>query len=198
MWTFKNFISSRSKIHCRHFQNIRCYHSKNEVGDMSDDLDGDHNVRDVRGVRGVHDVQSILHDVCEVLLLSGFAYEITLKWAFFEWIFNHCGDVIFCVIHVRVSSQLGSSVLVEDLSPFLRAIHSTFSDISYLSERGGEADRRKKQMWCVYLPFGLLLSALETIFFWYFLILDHLLIDDIFKVATRIKIKAGFRKNRFL
>ena len=52
-------------------------------------------------------------------------------------------------------------------------------------------------MWCVYLPFGLLLSALETIFFWYFLILDHLLIDDIFKVATRIKIKAGFRKNRF-
>ena len=52
-------------------------------------------------------------------------------------------------------------------------------------------------MWCVYLPFGLLLSALETIFFWYFLILDHLLIDDIFKVATRIKIKAGFRKNQF-
>ena len=43
---------------------------------MSDDLDGDHNVRDVRGVRGVHDVQNILRGVCEVLLLSGSAYKI--------------------------------------------------------------------------------------------------------------------------
>ena len=43
---------------------------------MSDDLDGDHNVRDVRGV---HDVQNILRGVCEVLLLSGIAYEIALK-----------------------------------------------------------------------------------------------------------------------
>ena len=46
---------------------------------MSDDLDGDRNVRDVRGVRGVHDVQNILRGVCEVLLLSGIAYEIALK-----------------------------------------------------------------------------------------------------------------------
>ena len=43
---------------------------------MSDDRDGDHNVRDVRGV---HDVQNILRGVCEVLLLSGIAYEIALK-----------------------------------------------------------------------------------------------------------------------